>query len=216
MNYYFDKAINRLKQFGLASNLRAIPLYLLKPVLKINSNIVFAITIHKRSDLNTQVRHITYKQLDQFTLSNNLPQKELSRFKSFLDNDCKGYYIEDMGELAAWGFVQTTGKYQYAQYFYEIPKGCHVLKNLYVKPEFRGKSYGKLINEARINDIPTNYTPVGFVIPENRYAIRNLKIYGFEEYLIVRHISWFNRWQIRKIKILRKGEMSELLMEGFL
>ena len=49
-------------------------------------------------------------------------------------------------------------------------------------------SLGKKINEARINNIPSSCIPCVFVISDNRYAIRNSKMYGFTDLLSVKHI----------------------------
>ena len=90
-----------------------------------------------------------------------------------------------------------------------------MLKNLYVKPKYRGRSLGKLINEARINNIPESYIPCVFVLPENRYAIRNLKMYAFEECLKVSHITWFKTIKKTKIKKLKNNKTAQLLLNGF-
>ena len=91
----------------------------------------------------------------------------------------------------------------------------HILKNLFVRPKFRGMSLGKHINKARINSIPDGYIPCGFVVPENRFAIRNLKMFGFEEYLTISNITLFKTFEKAKIKTLKNDEMTKLIISGF-
>lgn len=212
-----QRSIIFLKQYGLKSSVRRFFFKVISYFLVIKEDIILAQSKRKPISVDSRVKALHMSHIDNWLQSKSITKDEANKFKYFLNKKCKGYFIEDNSIIAAWGFVDSIGKYEYGgKYLFKIPHQVHILRNLYVKPEYRGKSYGKIINEARINDIPANCTPVGFVIPENRYAIRNLKIYGFEEYLMVRHISWFNRWEKRKIKILRHGEIAELLMEGFL
>lgn len=205
------------RQYGIKNSIKRFFLRVISYFLNIKEDIILAQSIRKPISSDSRVKPMRMTDIDGWLDVKSITNDEYNKFKYFLNKNCTGYFIADDNILAAWGFVDSSGKYEYGgNYIYTIPHKVHILRNLYVKPEYRGKSYGKLINEARISGIPANCTPVGFVIPENRYAIRNLRIYGFEEYLMVRHISWFNRWQTRKIKILKHGEMSELLMEGFL
>jgi GNAT superfamily N-acetyltransferase len=211
------KVTDRIKLFGVSGSLKRTFLFTFKPVFKRYSNIILVVPNHKSREYiyNDLVQEIHIKNVNQWITKKIISDEEAIRFKLFLNNNCRGYYIEENNDLAAWGFVQTQGKYWYGQYCYNIPEGVHILKNLFVKPEYRGRSYGKLINEARINSIPSNYFPVGFVIPENRYALRNLKIFGFEEYLAVKHTSWFKRWDKMSIKIIQAGAISDKLSVGF-
>jgi len=205
-----------IRQYGLLAVFKKFASRFISPFVRRTTFIVLAINHDIRQRVKGEVKRMTYDDIYGWEANGIIDHPAASLFNGFLKDGCKGYYLKENDDLAAWGFVQTYGSYKYGNYYYQMPEKIHNLKNLYVKPEHRGKSFGKMINEARINDIPANCTPVVFVIPENRYALRNLKIYGFEEYLMVQHISCFNRWQKRKIKILRHGEMSELLMEGFL
>ncbi|MFB0925839.1 MAG: GNAT family N-acetyltransferase, partial [Vicingaceae bacterium] len=126
-----------------------------------------------------------------------------------------GYYIEINNELAAWGFVQTKGTYKYGSYFYDLPESVHMLKNLYVKPNYRGMSLGKKINEARINAIPEGCIPCVFVIPENKYAIRNLKLYGFQEQLKISHTSWFKKYTYTRLQLIHDTKLNKIIIKGF-
>ncbi|HQG78345.1 MAG TPA: GNAT family N-acetyltransferase [Bacteroidales bacterium] len=212
-----ETASSYIKQYGLKSSLKRAFLRILNPIIAVKVDIVLAISSHKtNSNLNKEVKVINMSNLQYWRNNRMINEKTAHRFESFLSNNCIGYYIEENHVLCAWGFIQIRGEYQYgSSNIYEIPKDSCVLKNLFVKPEFRGKNYGKLINQARLNAVPDNCLPIVFVIPENRFALRNLKILGFEEYLLVKHFLWFKHWCRRKIKILRPGEISDKLIEGF-
>ena len=90
-----------------------------------------------------------------------------------------------------------------------------MLKNLFVKPNYRGLSLGKKINEARINAIPKGCIPCGFVIPENKYAIRNLKLYGFQEQLKISHTSWFKKYTYTRLQLIHDTKLNEIVIKGF-
>jgi len=89
-----------------------------------------------------------------------------------------------------------------------------VLKNLLVFPECRGRSLGKYLNQACIAAIPAGHTPIVFVMTENRIAIRNVKMFGFKEILIVTRTTWFKRWTRQTVKVLHDGDISQKLIHG--
>ena len=64
---------------------------------------------------------------------------------------------------------------------------------------------GKQINQARINFIPKTSYPLVFVMSENKYAIRNLKIFGFIECAIVNNMTIFNSYKRQQIKLIIKN-----------
>lgn len=208
-------SVLRLKQYGWLSFIKKyIFLGIIKPIYNENKNIVLIIRNHTKEKYNL-VEIIDLATIKKWANNNEINKIEEARFITFLENNCKGYYIEVDNELAAWGFVQTKGTYKYGSYFYEIPERVHVLKNLYVKPNFRGMSLGKKINETRVNAIPEGCIPCGFVIPENRYALRNLKMYGFKEHLEICHISWFKKYTKTRIQVIQENNLNEVITKGF-
>lgn len=209
------KVKDHFKQFGSKALLTKFISYLVRPFFTQNSLIILAKQKHEHCEINATVKRMSPLNINHWLKESMIGTENLFHFRKFLEENSKGYYIEQNDELIAWGFVQTGGSYRYGKYLYEIPNGVHVLKNLFVKSTARGRSYGKLINEARINDIPEYCLPVGFVIPENKYALRNLKILGFEEFLLVKHVVWFNTWKRRDISIIQHSEISNILLEGF-
>jgi len=209
------KIKDQVKQFGEKAVLQKFLRHLVRPFYKQYSQIVLAMPAHEHCDINECVKRMSSTELNYWSERKLIREDDLQRFSKFLNESCNGFYIEENGELAAWGFVQTKGQYQYGRYFMEMPLKVHILKNLFVKSEYRGKSYGKLINNARVNDIPADCIPVSLVIPENRYALRNLKQIGFEEFLVVKHVTWFSKFERRKITITQPGEIATILLGGF-
>lgn len=210
-----NKLYNFLKQFGLTQLLKRLCLKLISPVLSVRSELVLTIINHKHKENINEVKLMSVKKTNFWLKNRYISIEYFNKFNKFLENNSIGYYIEIDNELAAWGFVQTTGTYQYGQYFYEIPESIQILKNLYVMPNYRGMSLGKKINEVRINEMPDGCIPCVFVIPENKYAIRNLKMFGFEETLTVDHYNWFRSLTRTKIKVLKKNKLSDFLISGF-
>lgn len=209
------KIINIYKQYGLVSLFKRIPYTLIRKLYKLNKHTVYIIANHKSKAYQNDVEIMDMLKINEWLENNKIDKTEAVRFKNFLQTNCIGYYIELNNELGAWGFVQTEGIYQYGTYNYELPENVQMLKNLFVKPNFRGMSLGKKVNKARINAIPNSCIPCGFVIPENRFAIRNLKMLGFKEVLSVSHVNWFKYFTKTRIKVFKTDKFSDLLMSGF-
>jgi ribosomal protein S18 acetylase RimI-like enzyme len=101
--------------------------------------------------------------------------------------------------------VQFAGEYRFGRFGrLAIPPSHAIVKNLLILPAYRGRKLGQKLNAARLAMIPAGTTPVGFIIPENRYAIRNWEELGFQRVLQVRQtrrvsgraritVSWLNR-----------------------
>ncbi|CAK7008375.1 MAG: hypothetical protein VB079_02000 [Petrimonas sp.] len=210
-----DYILNIFKQYGIYKGLIRILYAILRPIFKKKENIVLAIQNHQPKDFDSRVRELTSDSVQSLFDSNIINLQKKESIQSILKNHSKGYYILENELLVASAFVQMSGKYKCGTYYYNIPSFTCVLKNLYVEAPFRGKSYGKYLNKARINNIPIEYLPVAFVIPDNRYALRNLKIFGFEEILYVKHITWFSKWTKMKLKILKAGKLADHLVTGF-
>ena len=206
---------DRIRQFGYLSTLKTVFKTLLRPIFIISQFQILIIKNHKCTAVNCSVGLITSEKLNQWNEKNEIDGVEYERFSKFIKNNCIGYYIEIENELAAWGFVQTIGTYKYGSYFYDLPENVHMLKNLYVKPNFRGLSLGKKINEARINAIPEGFIPIVFVIPENKYAIRNLKLYGFQEQLKISHTSWFKKYTYTSLELIQDTKLNKIIIKGF-
>ncbi|MBD1423804.1 hypothetical protein [Sphingobacterium chuzhouense] len=211
-----NKIVDHVKQFGLLQTLKSGIKKLVGFVYRSQKYIILALPKRDKAiDNHEDVKRFNEDDLQKWKANGDITSKEFTVFKKFLESNTKGYYIERNQKLAAWGFTQTNGTYTYSDYEYLLPNGVHILKNLFVKSEYRGESLGKIINQVRIAEIPLGHLAIVFVIRENRYAIRNLKMYGFEEALLVRHATWFGKWSNRKIKLIRKREVTDMIMLGF-
>tara|TARA_B100000925_G_scaffold171416_1_gene129111 strand:+ start:12439 stop:13089 length:651 start_codon:yes stop_codon:yes gene_type:complete len=211
------KLLDLYKQFGIIGICKRGINHLINPFFKLTEIIVVAIPNHKKNDTftNNSVKLMTKKRVAEWHRNNYINDSEAKKFNNFLDSFCTGYYVEIKNELAAWGFVQNKGKYQYGEYIYDIPNKVYILKNLFVKSKFRSKSLGKLINEARIMGVPNNCIPCGFVLPDNHYAMRNLKLYGFQEYFKVSHSICFNINMKIRFQIIKDNKLNKHIIKGF-
>lgn len=209
------KLLDLYKQYGIKSLIVRTFNKLVRPVYKVTEVIVFFIPNHRKKEIDNSVKIMTSDKVNNWLKYNFIDESEAEKFLKFLNSECIGYYIEVENELAAWGFVQINGNYQYEKYEYKLPCRVHMLKNLFVKSKFRGMSFGKLINEARINGMPDSYIPCGFVIPENKYAIRNLKKYGFQEIYMISHTCWFKKYTKTRFEILQNNKLNDILIKGF-
>ncbi len=211
-----SKIYNSYKQFGLFYLVVAIFKRLISPIARISSNYVLAIENHVPVKNNDDIQVIDIKNLDFFLKTNVKLSKQLKRqLLSFLPQNTIAIIIVRAEIVPGWGFVQQTNISKYAGYNYSIPEGTHLLKNLFVEPEFRGQSLGKRINKARINSIPEKITPTVFVIPSNKFAIRNLEMYGFRKQVFVKDYLWFNKYHARSLKVLGKKDIANLIITGF-
>ena len=211
----FKKIKNRIKEFGYIGSFKRFFYVLVRPIVRIKTNIVLAIPNHISKNKFDKTKLLNKNKINLLLKNGEINLDQANRFIRFLESNCYGFYNEKEEKLAAWGFIQNKGKYQYGMEEYQIPKEIYILKNLFVLPEYRGKSLGKFINTARINSIPNGCLPVGFVIPENRYALRNLKMLGFKEFILVEHAVWFNKWKRKKITVLQPGEIASKILKGF-
>jgi hypothetical protein len=209
------KLLDLYKQFGVKGIIERVFNKLISPLYKSTEVIVLFISKERESETDSSVKLMTNEKVTEWLRNNYINDSEAKKFINFLASECIGYYIEINNELAAWGFVQVKGKYQYGQYIYELPNRVHMLKNLFVKPNYRGMSLGKKINEARINAIPEGCIPCVFVIPENKYAIRNLKLYGFQENLKISHTSWFKKYTYTSLELIQDTKLNEIIIKGF-
>lgn len=213
---FYSKTINLYKQFGFVYILKTIIKRIISPFVKVSSFYIVAIESHKSSPLSKSVLLIRQETKDGF-FDKNLTYTEVfnRQLNSFLDDGAIAVVVVMDKEVAGWGFVQNKGVYKFANYIYKIPLGISILKNLYIVPKFRGQSIGKIINQARLNIIEDNYTPLGFVIPSNKYAIRNLEMYGFVKQLYVKDYLWFNTLHSRKLKRLKENNIVLTIEKGF-
>jgi GNAT superfamily N-acetyltransferase len=113
---------------------------------------------------------------------------------AFASSGCRGFLAERAGRIAGYGWIQFTGEYEFGHGGkLSLPENAAVLRNLFVKAEFREQGIGKKLNAARLAAIPAGWLPIVFIIPENRYAITNWARYGFAPVLLVKRIIWLRK-----------------------
>lgn len=208
--------VNKYKQFGLLYLVKAALNRLISPVFKSSAFYILAVEHHHpQKHSNASIQVFTKSNIESIESGRFEVPAELKRqISKFIEHSTLVVYL-DQASVWGWGFVQSSGIALYARYEYQIPERGMLLKNLFVLPEHRGKSIGKVINKERLNCIPKDKTPLVFVVVSNKYAIRNLKMYGFEIQLRVDDFLWFNRFHSRKVQALRKGALTTLIKSGF-
>lgn len=140
---------------------------------------------------------LTHERLKHATAAGEIDLKQSQLLNGFLDEGALGVYAQIDGKFAGYAFVQMSGNYTYGRSGQmTIPSGYAIVKNLFINPIYRGRQLGQKLNVARLALISKGVTPVGFIIPENRYAIRNWEKYGFRKVISVVRWRFFNgRWK---------------------
>ena len=208
--------LNTYKQFGFFYFVKGFFKRLIAPIVKMTSFYILAIENHTHKENNEDTQVLNIDNLDDYFKNGiNLNKKLKQQLLSFLpQNTFAVLVLRDMN-IAGWGYVQQSGMSKYGGYNYHIPIKTHLLKNLFVEPDYRGQSIGKIINQSRINNIPEEITPIVFVIRSNNFAIRNLEMYGFSKQVFVKDYLWFNKYHARSLKVLGNKDMANLIISGF-
>lgn len=214
--WFQDKWVHRVRQFGLRAACAQAARAALRPAFEVKRDLVMIIPNHEPRPVELpEIRPMAAEDVEAATERGELDARRRALLLGFLGEGSRGFLAEVDGRLAGYAFVQPAGVYQFAgSGRLRIPERVMVLKNLLVFPAFRGRSLGKKLNEARIAAIPQDYTPCGFVIPENRFAIRNLRLFGFQECLLVRRATWFRHWTRQTITVVWKTGVNRPLIAG--
>ena len=214
--WFQEKWVNRVRQFGLRASLAQAVRAAVRPIWCMNRDLILAIPNHQPNQPEyTEIRKMTVQMVEKAAQKGELTQREENRLKRFLDQGCWGFLVDIDHRIAGYIFIQPEGIYPFVSSGkFLIPEGMMVLKNLLVFSEFRGRSFGKYLNQACIAAIPAGHTPIVFVMTENRIAIRNVKMFGFKEMLTVTRTTWFGRWTRQSVKVLCDCEISRKLIQG--
>ena len=199
-----------IKQFGLKHAIFRTIMSRIKPIFR--SQLALLLIIESRNHNEPTAEEVRIAYLDKLILHNLFSQDKIDKelflkFEDFLNTNCTGLlaFLDD--SLTGYAFIQHKGLYKFIPNgSFLIPEKMTLLKNLMVFPEYRGLSIGKILNQKRIASVPNDKFPLVFVKADNRYAIRNLKMFGFEEKVKVRIITWFGKWSFQKIKLLVKPD----------
>ncbi len=214
--WFQEKWVHRVRQFGLRAACAQAVRAALRPVVEVKRDLVMIIPNHEPRPVELPgIRPMAAEDVEAAAERGELDARQRALLLGFLGEGSRGFLAEVDGRLAGYAFVQPMGRYPFARTGrLEIPERMMVLKNLLVSPAFRGRSLGKRLNQVRIASIPAGWTPVAFVMTENRFAIRNLKMFGFEETLIVSRATWFKRWTRQNVRLVCGGERSQRLIAG--
>ena len=212
-----SKASNTFKQFGFLYFIKALFNRLITPIVRKTSFYIVAIENHTPVTQNNEDFEVVDKNnLDDFFKRDIKLSEQLKRqLTLFITQNTIAIIIIRDNQIAGWGFVQKSGISKYAGYNYYLTKNIQLLKNLYIEPAFRGRSIGKIINKIRISFISTNNIPIGFVVPSNKYAMRNLEMHGFTKQVFVIDYLWFKKYHKRSLKTINNNLITKTIINGF-
>jgi ribosomal protein S18 acetylase RimI-like enzyme len=208
-----EKWSDRVKQYGYRAALSQVVRAMIRPVYDVREDVVLA------KD-NKKYTASTYSEiccLNEGVIKNAIKIGQISQRKGdlliqSLNEDSYGYAAIIDNYFAGYAIVQTKGTYSFAKTGkLIIPSDMVILKNLFVDPKYRGKSIGKKLNEVRVASVPAGKILIVFVMTENRIALRNQKIIGFKEILIIKRSTWFNKWIRQRITTIHDCYVSRLL-----
>ena len=212
-----EKVVDRIHQFGWAAAIKQIIKVLARKVYNREDDLLLVLETPNLLGIdNDQIEPLTLEVFEKNKDAWNLPDAHIRKISNHLKSGCKGFMGRSGKHLMGYGFVQYDGTYQFGTNgVFQIPPKTALLKNLYVFREYRGKSVAKQINAARIASIPDGILPVVFIIPDNRYAIRNMKMFGFEESMMFTQSIWFSRFIKQQVKFINNTPVEKRLAAGF-
>lgn len=174
--------IDKLKQFGFYHFIRRAVLSSIRRVFEYEKFIAFEVPDFKGSGSSTNdIIPIDSAQVGRLIACGGIDAQDIDKFQSMLSNGEIGIGVVKNGILVGSAWVQKTGIYRFAKGFeVVIPENVVIMKNLFVSPLHRGSGLGKILNAARLTLVPAGFTPVVFIVYDNRIAIRNWMAYGFK------------------------------------
>lgn len=196
-----ERIVNRIRQYGLYSAVLQLAKATIRPIYQENRDLVFVIpNFSGYSFSSAKIIRMSHERIEKALATGELDQTHAALLTGFLDAGCQGVCAEVEGRLAGYAWVQLTGEYTFGRTGrMSIPPQFALFKNLFVLPDYRGMRFGPKLNAARLALVPAGYTPVVFIIPDNRYAIRNWEHYGFQRVIEVKRWQWLQSgtWRTR-------------------
>jgi GNAT superfamily N-acetyltransferase len=216
--WFQEKWINRVRQFGILASLIRIFKIVIKPIYRNSCYFILAIRNHRPDSymVDSDIHFMTAEWIESIIKQETITKEHKFNLKKFLSQGCQGFMAEIDGRFAGYVFNQPAGECSFGyKGRFRIPPEMMLLRWLFVFSEFRGHSLGKKFVQAMIAATPADMIPITFVKADNRFALRNNKMYGFEEMLRATRTTWFGRWSTQKFEVLCDSEISRRLINGF-
>ena len=204
---------NRVRQFGLPSAAAQIGRAAMRPLAQTFRDLVFIIPDFRGYEFHDPcISPLTAERLERAAAAGELDESQARLLRGFIAEGSQGLCAEVDGRLAGYAWVQFAGEYRFGPSGRLLvpPKHANV-KNLMVLPAYRGCKLGQKLNAARLAMIPAGKIPVVFIIPENRYAIRNWETLGFQRVLQVRQARWIRGRVRTSVSWLDRRDEAEAL-----
>jgi len=216
---FMNKISNLYRQFGFYYLLKSFFKRFFRHLFTMNSYYLLSNCSDAELDFerNTYIELVDDKGLEDFIRLRVDDTKLESQLRAFIEaGDCYALVAIDGNRVAGWGYVQHSGTYTFGHSSYQLPDGVCLLKNLYVHPEFRGESVGKEINVARTTSIPHGQTAIVFVLSDNKYAMRNLEMLGYQRALEINDYLILGYFHFNQINRLGSESEFAVLSRGFI
>lgn len=199
-------AIDRSKQYGFVAAARQILRASVRSVYCLNASDVYIVPDFRGFEYNDPlVRPLSHERVLADIERGQLVDRDMQRrVLDFCDSGYSGLCIEIDGRLAAHAWTQFSGDYWFfgKTWSLRLKTNWAVFLGLFVLPEFRGQGLGGKLNAARLASVPSGWVPIGLIVPENRYAIRNWCEYGFQRVVALKQSRWIGCRPTRKVTSL--------------
>ena len=184
-----------LKQFGVYHTLRHIFFRIIRPFYWRHDTILFAMKSSGGNSFPDDVVDLQHSNLEEL---DNITPAEKIFFSALLDAGNSGVAVIANKQLCGSAWIQEKGLYSFGKVGkMRIPEECAVVKNVYVNPAFRGRGIGGKLDQVCLSRC-AGKTVFAFIIPENRFAIRNWKKHGMQPVLSIRLERFFKgKYQIK-------------------
>lgn len=204
----------RVRQYGLRVAVSQLFRAVFRRIYEVNRDTVFIIPDFAgctNQDLSITV--LSRQRIEQYFVSGELDGTQARLLTGFIDEGCIGVCAEVNGKLAGYAWVQLEGVYSFGRTGrMTIPPQHAVFKNLFIMPEFRGQRLGQKLVDARLSLCTPGSIPMTFIMPENRYSIRNWHKHGAKPVIAVIRWRWLGgKWQMRLTRLSDHTQTDALL-----
>ncbi len=214
-DFFQNEMATRIRQYGLRAALLQASKVAIRPLYRENRDLIFMSPGFSGYDFHDpNISILSRERIEKASASGELDQAHMELLLGFLNAGCQGIYAEIEGKLAGYAWVQLRGDYNFGRTgHFSIPPQYALFKNLFVVTGYRGMRLGQKLNAARLALVPPGYTPVVFIIPDNRYAIRNWEFFGFQRVIEIKRWQWGKNgtWRMSLTRLAELPEIGPLL-----